>query len=270
MRHLVDLARRAEQLGGVVVLSVVGLLMVVVLHSTLLNSYTYGGRYAILLQVYLTNELREYVDHAGDVDDAPAGDRAPPPGGDCCAPAGGRTAAELVSTWLHARIFIQREDINLFFCAVAPMVATLIAVAAAAAATVLAHLFRLVTLLPVTLGVVSVVGAWSCAASYLMAYYALHISRQSLEQMRLLQHYRLARWASGGKPEDEVSHIGAIAGVFEYLESHDNPPTILGVDVTPKLIGMLNRSVASVACAAVVSYVSDALGKIGDVLDDLD
>lgn len=153
----------------------------------------------------------------------------------------------------------------------------------------LGHLFRLYAMPSVTLGVTGGIGLWALCASYLMVNFALGISKSSREQVRrpaatsarlasthpvtlfgtpldasaqvrLLENLRLLRWAAGHGEKDEVGKSGAVVLVAEYIRQHDQPPTILGVEVTPALVDMLNRSVSGVVAAAVASYVTDHLG----------
>ena len=123
----------------------------------------------------------------------------------------------------------------------------------------LGTLFRFYSLPTVTLGVVVALGVWSLGASYAMVYFALGISRSTVEQLRVLENLRLLRWAAGDASDDEIGLKGAIAQVGSFLREHDHPPTILGVEVTPKLLAVLNHYVSGVVMAYAVSYVSDHL-----------
>ena len=147
------------------------------------------------------------------------------------------------------------------------MAGLLMVIAGSAAVSVLGHLFRLYTLPYVTLAVTAGVGLWALVACYMMIVFALGISTSTREQVRLLENYRLLRWASGAASVgslgalagEEVGKNGTIAGILYYIQQHDNPPTILGIAVTPELLHMLNHYVVSFLAAGLASYVTDHL-----------
>lgn len=234
-------------------LAAVAFLMVLILHLNVASDYTRAARSAIFLMKFLTHKLREWAWTPDAALSASLSETRPDEDAH-------NRAAQLISSWLRARMFLQREDVNLFFGSVSGMVAALIVVAFSCALVILVHLFDLIELDVVTLAALGAITVWTICASYFMAYFAIQLSVETHEQLKLLEYYRLARWTSStDSRESETSYFGYIASVAAFVEKYDEPPKVMGIRVDPNLLYFLNRSVASVLTAAVAGLISNAL-----------
>lgn len=233
------------------------------LHMSILLDFGRAARFANFLHQYLTVVLRKHVatpSHA--------------PG----------TVNSLLMTWLQARIFMQREDINLTFQAVSTHVAICFLTSLLCGVVILLHLFGLIVLDTMPYAWLLAVAVWAVGISYFMAYTATKLAKATSEQLMMLTYFRLQRFASADQTsEDEVGYHGCILGIIRFIECHDEvcmrskrplrvhlqlfssftapvcqqqPPKILGVRVDPNLMGLLYKSVGGFLGAGLVSQIT--------------
>lgn len=166
---------------------------------------------------------------------------------------------------------MQRHDIGFFFKSIAAQVGLLIVCMVCCVGRVLLHLFDIWAVSHIiTLLTYGLVGLWCLCIVYWQACYILQMDETKLEQLRLLRHLELSLLSlKSTMIFAEKHHIEAIeialrvvSYVSEYLSTHDEPPTLLGVRVDPTFINFLKNGVTGTVVAWLISAITKRMDKV--------
>ena len=246
------LPQRSFMLSGVLFVTV-GLLTLIALHGWVIREFTRLARCSILRLQILTEKLRIAINKFDDKTDS------------------AKALVEFLRAWQVTRTFMQRHDIGFFFKSIAAQVGLLIVCMVCCVGRVLLHLFDIWAVSHIiTLLTYGLVGLWCLCIVYWQACYILQMDETKLEQLRLLRHLELSLLSlKSTMIFAEKHHIEAIeialrviSYVSEYLSTHDEPPTLLGVRVDPTFINFLKNGVTGTVVAWLISAITKRMDKV--------
>ena len=236
----------------------VGLLTLIALHGWVIREFTRLALCSIFRLQILTEKLRMAINNFDDKKD-----------GETKVKVKDETAVkalvEFLRAWQVTRTFMQRHDIAFFFKSIAAQVGLLIVCMICCVGRVLLHLFEIWAVSHIiTLLTYGLVGLWCLCIVFWQACYILQMDETKLEQLRLLRHLELSLKSTISDDDKQAIEIAlrVVSYVSEYLSTHDEPPTLLGVRVDPTFINFLKNGVTGTVVAWLISAITKRMDKV--------